>query len=139
MIRKLEPCDIDRVMQIWLNGNIEAHSFVPKEYWESNAPLVREQLLQAEIYVYETNAAVQGFVGMQGDYLAGIFVDRVSRSMGIGKKLLDHIKTIHPTFSLHVYQSNQRAVAFYQREGLSIAAEDVEEDTGLVEYTMKWA
>ena len=36
--------------------------------------------------------AIRGFVGMAGDYLAGIFVDRRSRSMGIGKTLLDYVK-----------------------------------------------
>ena len=43
--------------------------------------------------------------------LAGIFVDSDVRSMGIGKKLLDYIKSIYPAFSLHVYQKNERAVA----------------------------
>lgn len=87
MIGKFLPGDTEQVMQIWLNGNIEAHNFVPRAYWESNASAVREQLLQAELYVYKIDGKIQGFVGMQGNYLAGIFVDKDVRSMGIGKKL----------------------------------------------------
>ena len=48
MIRKFEPRDIEPVMQIWLRGNLQAHSFVSAAYWKQNVPLVREQLLQAE-------------------------------------------------------------------------------------------
>lgn len=79
MIRMFDARDLDQVMELWLNGNIEAHDFIPRNYWESNAPMVQEQLLQAEIYVYETDGKILGFVGLQGDYLAGIFVDRHAR------------------------------------------------------------
>lgn len=138
MIRKLKPCDIENVMKIWLAGNIEVHSFVPRAYWEINAPTVREQLLQADVYVYDEDDVIQGFVGMQENYLAGIFVDKAYRSGGIGKILLNFIKERFPSFSLTVYQKNQRAIAFYQREGLVIASKELEEDTGNMEYTMKW-
>lgn len=33
MIRNAKETDIDEIMDIWLNSNIDAHSFVPKEYW----------------------------------------------------------------------------------------------------------
>ena len=66
MIRMFDACDLDQVMELWLNGNIEAHDFIPRNYWESNAPMVREQLLQAEIYVYETDGKILGFVWTAG-------------------------------------------------------------------------
>ena len=52
MIRKFETKDTEQVMQIWLTANLDAHDFVPKEYWTAQYPFVQEQLLQAEIYVY---------------------------------------------------------------------------------------
>lgn len=125
-------------MQLWLEGNLDAHDFVSAGYWISNAPMVREQLLRAELTVCELNGAVQGFAGMQGNYLAGIFVDKNHRSVGIGKELLEHIKKGHPTFTLHVYRRNRQAVAFYRREGLSVVEESVDEDTGEMDYMMKW-
>ena len=138
MIRKFELRDLERVMQLWLEGNLDAHDFVPADYWTSNAPMVRKLLAQAELAVCELDGAVQGFAGMQGDYLAGIFVDRDHRSTGIGKQLLDHIKKNHPAFTLNVYRRNRQAVAFYRREGLSVTAESVDRDTGETDYTMKW-
>lgn len=138
VIRKFETKDTERVMQIWLEVNIETHDFVPSEYWLSQYQSVREQLLQADIYVYEQDKEIQGFVGMMDNYLAGIFVDKKYRSMGIGKSLLECVKNNYPTFSLNVYQKNKRAVDFYLREGLSIVSKGIDENTAETEYTMVW-
>ena len=94
--------------------------------------------MQADIYVYEQDKEIQGFVGMVEDYLAGIFVAEKCRSMGVGKDLLDCVKKNCPAFSLHVYQNNWRAVDFYLREGLSVVSKGIDEDTAEAEYTMAW-
>lgn len=138
MIRMFDACDLDQVMELWLNGNIEAHDFIPRNYWESNAPMVREQLLQAEIYVYETDGKILGFVGLQGDYLAGIFVDRHARSMGIGGQLIHYVQKIRRTLTLNVYRKNQRAMEFYLREGFSVLSEDIDEATGETDIVLSW-
>ena len=137
-IRKFTPDDMEQVMEIWLNGNLEAHAFIPREYWESNAEAVKEQLLQAEIFICEEEGKIQGFAGLQGNYLAGIFVEAGSRSKGVGRELLNRVKETHPSFSLHVYAENERAVSFYRREGLTVVSREMEEDTGRMEYTMEW-
>lgn len=138
MIRKFEMKDTKRVMQIWLEANLEAHDFVSGDYWCSQYQTVQEQLSAADIYVYEQDNEIQGFVGMTDDYLAGIFVDKKYRSMGIGKGLLDYVKKIYPAFSLNVYQKNQRAVDFYLRENLTIVSTGVDEDTAEADYTVVW-
>lgn len=138
MIRMFDACDLDQVMELWLNGNIEAHDFIPRNYWESNAPMVREQLLQAEIYVYETDGKILGFVGLQGDYLAGIFVDRHARSMGIGGQLIHYVQKIRRTLTLNVYRKNQRAMEFYLREGFSVLSEDIDKATGETDIVLSW-
>lgn len=138
MIRMFDARDLDQVMELWLNGNIKAHDFIPRNYWESNAPMVREQLLQAEIYVYETDGKILGFVGLQGDYLAGIFVDRHARSMGIGGQLIHYVQKIRRTLTLNVYRKNQRAMEFYLREGFSVLSEDIDEATGETDIVLSW-
>ena len=143
MVRKIEQNviqqnEVYQIMQIWLEGNIEAHDFGPKDYWISNYPMVQKQILHADIYVYETDGKIQGFVGMIDNYLAGIFVDRNCRSFGIGHQLLNHVKSIHPVLELHVYQKNRRAVEFYLGEGFSVTSESVDGETGELEYTMSW-
>ncbi len=138
MIRKFEMKDTKRVMQIWLDVNMDAHNFVQDDYWLSNYQSVQKQLLQADIFVYEQDEEIQGFVGMTDDYLAGIFVDKKCRSMGIGKELLECVKQNYPVFSLNVYQKNRRAVDFSLREGLSIISKGIDEDTSEADYTMVW-
>lgn len=138
MIRKFQKADTGQVMQIWLNGNGDAHPFVPKEYWESNFEMVQNQLLQAEVFVYNMHGEILGFIGITDNYIAGIFVDKKHRSLGIGKKLIDYVKSKYYSLSLAVYKKNNRAVAFYFREGFSVLSEELDEATGEVEYTMIW-
>ena len=57
---------------------------------------------------------------------------------GIGKKLLDHAKQLHPLLKLHVYQKNGRAVRFYLREGFTCAEEHVDSATGESELLLTW-
>ena len=138
MIRTFQQIDTEPVMQIWLNGNIEAHGFVPKTYWLSNYAAVRDQLMQAEIFVYTEEERICGFIGIIEGYIAGIFVAAECRSKGIGGSLLQYAKTRYSSLSLSVYQKNRRAVEFYFRQGFSVLSQGVDEDTNETEYTMTW-
>lgn len=60
MIRVVQKADITKVADIWLDTNIKAHNFISAQYWESNYELVKEMLLQAEVYVCESNGKIQG-------------------------------------------------------------------------------
>lgn len=125
-------------MDIWLNANLEAHSFIAAEYWQDNLAAVRQALPQAEVYVYQHENVIQGFIGLDADYIAGIFVDRQARSQGIGKQLLDFVKNKRQTLTLQVYQENTRAVQFYQRENFQIITSRIDENTGARELKMLW-
>ena len=74
MIRKLLNGDIDRVADIWLKTNLKAHYFISNQYWKSNYELVKEMMLQSEIYVFEADKKIQGFVGLNDEYIEGVFV-----------------------------------------------------------------
>ncbi|MBP3474823.1 MAG: GNAT family N-acetyltransferase [Lachnospiraceae bacterium] len=140
MIRKLLEKDIDRVADIWLDTNIKAHYFIPAQYWQDHFDAVKEMISQAEVYVYEdeNEKRIQGFVGLSDDYIAGIFVWNEIQSCGIGKQLLDFLKSTRKQLSLSVYQKNMRAVKFYQRENFKIQCENTDDNTGEKEYFMIW-
>ena len=138
MIRKLQNVDIKKVADIWLKTNLEAHDFIPGQYWTSNYEAVKKMLPQAEVYVYEDNKIIQGFVGVRDEYIEGIFVSGKMQSHGIGKALLDYIKDKKARLQLNVYQKNVRAMSFYQREGFTIQSEGLDEFTGEKEYVMEW-
>lgn len=140
MIRDFTKNDLSIIMQIWHDTNIQAHSFIAKEYWTGNYELVKEMLPQAELYVYEDDSTgqIEGFIGLTGDYIAGVFVRNGVRSNGIGKQLLDYAKNIKPTLRLHVYQKNTRAIRFYQREHFLIQSENIDDSTNERELVMTW-
>ena len=138
MIRKLQNGDINRVTDLWLKTNLEAHNFIPGQYWIGNYEAVKKMLPQAEVYVYEDNKIIQGFVGVRDEYIEGIFVSDKMKSHGIGKALLDYIKDKKARLQLNVYQKNVRAMSFYQREGFTIQSEGLDEFTGEKEYVMEW-
>ena len=138
MIRKLQKADINRAADIWLKTNLKAHFFIPEQYWISNYEFVKEMLPQAEVYVYEDDKMIQGFIGINDEYIEGIFVSDEMQSRGIGKILLDYIKDKKDRLQLKVYQKNVRAMSFYQREGFTIQSERMNEFTGETEYVMNW-
>ena len=140
MIRKMEEKDIPDVLQIWLETNIEAHSFIDKEYWTGNYEMVKQILPEAEVYIYEDekNGQIAGFIGINDQYIEGLFVKESAQSRGIGKQLLDHAKSRRTELRLGVYQKNMRAVRFYLRENFLIQAEQMDEDTNEKEYIMGW-
>ena len=90
--RRMTSDDLDAVVAIWLAGNLEAHDFVEADYWKANERAVREQIAEAVVYVAEVGGQVRGFVGMQGTWLAGLFVERDFRDQGIGAALLERVK-----------------------------------------------
>ena len=141
MIRRMQKTDIDAVSGIWLDANRDTHDFIPAEYWESNFLPVKKMLLPAEVYVYidECKNEIEGFVGLDQEYIAGIFVRKEARSKGIGKALLDFIKEKKQELTLNVYQKNVRAVRFYERQGFQIIDRYMDKNTDEKEYLMRWS
>ena len=138
MIRELQRDDINKVADIWLDTNIKAHNFIPAEYWKGNFKSVKEALSQAEIYVYEYDTEIQGFIGLNDEYVEGIFVSGEMQSQGIGKILLNYAKDKRNKLFLNVYQKNVWAISFYQREGFEIQYSGLAEATGEKDYVMAW-
>lgn len=138
MIRKMRSDEIDEVGQIWLQGNLDAHSFVDKNYWLSNLKEVKEQFKQADIYVYD-DGGIKGFVGLKDDYIAGIFVKKRCRNQGIGKLLLDYLKEHHDKLLLDVYEKNQSARDFYRRNNFELSFKDFDTDNNEKEEQLIWS
>ena len=138
MIRKFRENDLPSIMQIWFDSNVEVHSFIPEKYWMDNFEMVKDILPQAEIYVYENLGKISGFIGLNKDYIEGIFVLLNMRSKGIGKQLLNYVKKLKEEMHLSAYQKNYKANSFYQREDFVIQSESIDNDTNEKELLMSW-
>lgn len=137
-VRSAQIGDIEDIMQIWIDENIQAHSFIPPKYWKDNYRAVKNALPKAEIYVYTRQGKVIGFIGLNGSYIEGFFVHAIHQRQGIGRALLDAAKAVKPTLTLKVYKRNTNAVAFYLKNGFKITNESIDENTQEKEYAMQW-
>ncbi len=138
MIRNFKENDIDVVMNMWLETNIAAHDFIKSSYWRDNFDDVKIMIPEASVYLYEEHGKIQGFIGLVDCYIAGIFVCGENQSKGIGRNLLNYAKSICNNLSLQVYKKNEGAVQFYLREGFCITKEQIDENTGEIEFVMSW-
>lgn len=138
MIRRMEPSDIEAVAEIWLAANLDAHSFIPADYWRANFAPVKAALAEAEVYIYEDAGGIEGFIGLSGEHIEGLFINAPARSHGIGRRLLELVKSMKPRLSLNVYAANTRALNFYRREGFSVSGTGTDPATGAGDCFMTW-
>ena len=138
MIKKFEIEDIDEIMNIWLETNISAHGFIKASYWKENFEMVKEMMMNSEIYLYKEDNKIYGFIGLIDDYIAGIFIKDKYQSRGIGKNLLDYVKSNRNRLLLSVYNKNNRAIEFYKREGFIIVKNEIDEANNEKEFVMEW-
>ena len=106
--------------------------------WKKNYELVKEMLLDAEVYAYVENNEVYGFIGINEEHIEGIFITREVQSRGLGKSLLDFIKEKKERLHPNIYQKNTRAITFYKKEGFKIESTSIDEITKEKEYFMVW-
>lgn len=139
-IRLSNECDINIIMEIWLESTIRAHSFIEKDYWVNNYDLVKNKYIPySKTYVYEEENKIKGFISIIEDkFIGALFVDNNSQGNGIGKEILDFAKNEYRNLSLAVYKDNEKALKFYLREGFSIVKEQVNEDSKRIEIIMEY-
>ena len=130
--------DIDKIMNIWLKSNLEAHPFVKASYWENNFKIVKEMISNSEIYVYKIDSIIVGFVGLSQNYIAGIFIEKEYRNQKIGFKLLQYIKNIKDELILSVYEKNIKAYNFYIKNGFILKYKSLDKENNEIEYTLIW-
>lgn len=91
-IRQTQPDDIDTVMKLWLSGNLTAHDYVPASYWQTQQEAVKKAMVKSQLWLYEADDEILGFIGLMDHYLAGLFVASTAQNQGIGSKLLAHVQ-----------------------------------------------
>lgn len=138
IIRTPRPAEIETLIRIWLNENTRVHSFIHPDYWLSHIDYMRQALPHAEVYVCEVNGEIAGFAGIDGNHIAGLFVDENYQSQGIGTSLIDFIKQHHFTTTLAVYKKNGKALQFYSKRGFAVTEERIDTRTGEKELLMRW-
>lgn len=141
MMKKLHTVNekqLAQLLTLWLNSNLDAHAFIDKRYWQEQLPFVKKTLPESELYIYTTNDKILGFIGLMDNYIAGLFVEKSYRNLGIGTKLLHAAKANHEQLTLTVFEKNNKAVKFYLTENFLIEKKQLDEHTNESEFVMTW-
>lgn len=140
MIRKLEEKDINKVMNIWLKSTTKAHYFISPKYWEDNYNKVKNEYIpKSKTFIYEENDNIKGFISIiSNNYIGGLFVEIENQGHGVGQNLLNYIKKNYDSLILSVYTDNFIACNFYKKNNFNVVYNEINEDTNLEEFFMKW-
>lgn len=143
-LRPYRPEDLEETIALWLRAwtvtfpDIDFRKRL--DWWR--ARWLNELLPVGEAVVAEDRKKrVVGFVVITPatGYLDQIVVGPELWGTGLAEKLLEYAKRRCPSgVELHVNQSNQRAIRFYEREGFRVTAEDVNPRSGLPILKMRW-
>lgn len=118
MIRAFEPKDLEAVLGVWQASASAAYSFWTSERFErERRSIAGTYLAAAETHVFERDGAVVGFISMLGHEVGGLFVAPEVQGEGIGRALLDHVRSSREHLELDVFEANQPARGFYRAYG----------------------
>lgn len=132
------PTEIEAIIEIWLDGNMQAHPFIQPDYWLNHTDYMRQVLPLSEVYVCEVKGEIAGFIGLDGDYIAGLFVCKQYQSLGVGTTLIEFIKQQHFTLTLAVYKKNEKVMQFYRKQNFVVIEERIDSNTNEAELLMSW-
>jgi ribosomal protein S18 acetylase RimI-like enzyme len=125
VIRLYQAADLCLTAQVWFDAGIKAYPYLPdfQTLTLNKAEKVFAEVIAAQndIWVYEQQDKIWGFIALQGSYIDRLYVDPNHQGKGVGSALLDHAKNICPAYlSLHTHQANHDARAFYEQAGFTI-------------------
>ena len=107
---------LGRIMAAW----IDEAPYMPKIHTpEADEQYLMRLITDAEVLTLRSWRGPQGFMARDGAIIHALYLAPGARSLGWGKKMLDHAKTASPELSLWLFQANTRARAFYAREGFA--------------------
>ncbi len=137
MIRTYVDADLDRVLAVWYAASLDAHAFLPPEFFErERGEIIDLWLPTAETVVYEIDGVVVGFLSLIGNEVGAIFVDPDVQGSGIGRALMDWARGQRPYLELGVFEDNEIGLRFYEQYGFRRVGRRVEESTGMSELRL---
>ncbi|MGA7587751.1 MAG: N-acetyltransferase [Rouxiella badensis] len=140
VIRRADSQDINALVLLWLRSTIKAHPFISESYWLESAAMVKETFLpQARTWVAcrAENKEIVGFISvLNQQFIGALFIIEEFYGSGLAQELMSVVKNYYSKLLLEVYQQNDRAVAFYRKEGFGVITDTHHPGTGLPTWVM---
>jgi GNAT superfamily N-acetyltransferase len=123
-IRFAEEADAAVIARIHMTSRSATMPYLPpqKRSHEQVTRWVQDVLLnQCRTWVAVRDAEIAGYAALDGDMLEHLYLYPDIRRQGIGALLLDEVRRHSPDgVSLHVFQQNTDARAFYESQGFAV-------------------
>jgi len=128
----VRDADFARVVEVWEASVRATHHFVTEADILVFRPLVWDGLRNVEhlLAVRDGAGRVVGFIGVEGDEVAMLFVHPDWRGHGIGRRLLRHAVAALGATRLDVNEQNEQALGFYRRMGFTVVGRSKRDYTG---------
>jgi len=123
-IRLADEADAAAVARVHLASRAATMPYLPpqKRSHQQVTEWVSGVLLRTcRVWVAVRGAEILGYAALEGDLLEDLYLRPDVRRQGIGTLLLDTVRRHSPEgVSLHVFQQNTDARAFYERHGFTV-------------------
>lgn len=130
------PCAI--IMREWMGENEWFHTHhTPAE----DAPFLTTKIVAGTMIVAEKSGEVAGFLVLEADYVACLYLQREHRDNGLGVQFLEYAKAKNKSgLNLFTFQANTGARRFYEREGFKVEmmTDGAGNDEGIPDVMYVW-
>ena len=100
---------------------------------------MQAKIRDAVTLLAEEDGTVLGFLALEGEYVACLYLAACARGRGIGRDLLSAAKDRSDRLTLWTFAANTGAQAFYRREGFCAARRtDGDNEEGLPDIEFVW-
>ncbi len=107
-------------MQIWRDAVEATHDFLRPDDRDAIERELAPFLPTAPLWLAtDDRDRPTGFMLLDGSHVEALFVDPAVRGQGVGRALVEHAQSLHPTLSVDVNEQNAQAVGFYLHLGFS--------------------
>ncbi len=131
MIRKYEDSDLISVINIWHQTAEAAYSFMSGDMINSIREDIKTKYMpNSQSWVALRDGKVVGFIALLENTVGGLFVSPQYQGQGIGKSLVEHVKSANGSISLDVLKQSTKALNFYKKCGFTPTKDGVCPVTG---------
>jgi GNAT superfamily N-acetyltransferase len=121
-IRLIEPAEIEATARMWQDSQTAAYTWFRDDQrhpFDAALEFFRESICErCQVWVSVDRDRVIGMLALERDYIDHLFVHPGAWESGVGSRLLEHAKLLHPEgLELVTLQRNARARRFYETRG----------------------
>ncbi|MBN2972091.1 acetyltransferase [Roseomonas aeriglobus] len=130
-LRRSRADDADHVIAVWIAAVDATHHFLTAEDRIAIEAEVRDFLPSASLWLaVDQDDRPRAFMLLRDAHMDALFVDPASAGRGVGRLLVEHALTEHPTLTADVNAQNEGAIGFYRRMGFVEIGRSALDDSG---------